>query len=365
LSVSDTGFMSSQKTYRVRFRKSSYFTIILLVVAALGQISLLARRTELGALLVGTGPESPAIPRWGVVFVRLGVIGVLIVLAWFNYYLTRHTRLVVSPIGVQYYTFGYSISSSWDNVERIGSHPRISASQGLVLLQPNASPDKWFRALGLNLSHKSLRNTFIPLSKFLAQWVNDLLEQDIKRRAPHLFRYEAEPETPKTYRIIGRSSFYLIAVFFALIAIVTGMFLVRDFVMASSPGLVVVLFIFLGIGIASASAWAAYYQARYARLVVSPAGIQYYSFGYSVSSSWEGIECIDLRSGKGAEWGFVLRQPSAKPNERFGALGMMLMPQPPSDRFISLSLFTAYWLELEQDIGYYSPRLLESLSDDM
>ena len=93
-------------------------------------------------------------------------------------------RLVISPEGIEYYQVGYSVRTTWENVERIGEIPagRIMA-EGLILYEHALFVEHWLTGL----KYIQTRSQVITLSLFRRDWLNSELGQDIRKYAPHLF----------------------------------------------------------------------------------------------------------------------------------------------------------------------------------
>ena len=115
-------------------------------------------------------------PLFSILFLLLAILGVV----------SAHVRLVTSPAGIEYYQIGYRISTSWENIERLGqvSYGR-SEVFGLILRQPAFQRNKW---LGWTTPAVRQPNQGIPLEPFLVRWRNSELENDLKRYLPHLFK---------------------------------------------------------------------------------------------------------------------------------------------------------------------------------
>jgi hypothetical protein len=121
-------------------------------------------------------------------------------------FMGSRSRIVTSPRGLEYHTAGFSISSTWDNIERIDQipmfqdvrHPvhrilRQKARMGfaghveaLVLRQPvNIETRFWERgATG--------PQQLIILSVEFKRWRESGLAKDLRQYAPHLFAQEVQ-----------------------------------------------------------------------------------------------------------------------------------------------------------------------------
>lgn len=173
----------------------------------------------------------------------------------------------------------------------------------------------------------------------------------------------------KTYYSYSRPYWILAAIFFAVITLFSCLVLIDTSIINIIPGeteipLWQMPFFLLGIVTSAIFTWLSYYQGRHRRLIVSAVEVCYITFGYSVCTGWENIKCVDFHPQTGFGAGFVLLNPSIKPNKRFGLLGILLSSQPSNDIFIPLFIFTKYWSGelLLKDIKLYAPHLLESFA---
>ena len=158
-----------QKVYYLRQRKTRLFYAGFLGLAAL----LLG---FLVALRIGRNTEDQCLR----IFICFGIFGWALV----SYSWARHTRLVVSPDGIEYYTPYQSIRTAWDDIESVGRVPMFSFyGEGLFLRRPALRGKKW-----LNWDVRLMQlDRFVPLSPFLKQWRDSELGQDVRRYAPSLF----------------------------------------------------------------------------------------------------------------------------------------------------------------------------------
>ncbi len=151
----------------------------------------------------GTGFE----PLYALILAGVGLLSLLIALGC---YTASHTRLVTKPTGIEFYDFGYSIRTTWDNLERIALVPmsynsirpetlparqRLEAEmtkrglqqlllgayvEAIILRQPVFKEKSWW-AIGI-----VPLNRMIPLSDF-KWWRHGELGQELKKYAPQLF----------------------------------------------------------------------------------------------------------------------------------------------------------------------------------
>jgi len=98
-------------------------------------------------------------------------------------YLLSRARLVTSPEGLEFFAPGYSISTTWDNIEKIEVRQPFSQKVLYLRQEPalhNISPLSW-----LWLRPWTNRK-LLPLHLFHRSWQGEL-GQDFRRYAPHLF----------------------------------------------------------------------------------------------------------------------------------------------------------------------------------
>ena len=110
-------------------------------------------------------------------------------------YLLSRARLVTSPEGLEFFAPGYSIGTTWDNMEKV-SVSKWRWSPGFTVLHlrqkptlVSSSPSRW---LWMGLGSRKL----IPLYLFQRSSQGEL-GQDFRRYAPHLFSAE-ERERPQS-----------------------------------------------------------------------------------------------------------------------------------------------------------------------
>jgi hypothetical protein len=99
-------------------------------------------------------------------------------------------RLFTSPKGIEYHVPGYSVRTTWDNIERIGKvRFGLWTVEGLILRQPAMRAGKWF------VWYLRLRRAdyVIPLIPFMEKWRSMELGQYLMRYATHAYE-GAEPE---------------------------------------------------------------------------------------------------------------------------------------------------------------------------
>jgi len=158
-------------------------------------------------LLTGTGVAALAIflfvlitqsfGNWAtsIVLVILGSGATLIAVLLFH---ASRSRIITSALGLAYHTTGFSVFTTWDNIERIDQIPMFQdvarsgfkkdpligfagQFEGLLLRQPvEIKPSIWERGAKGTLRH-------IVLSIEFATWRESGLAQDFKQYAPHLF----------------------------------------------------------------------------------------------------------------------------------------------------------------------------------
>lgn len=163
---------ASQKVYYLRWRKVRLFYTGFLVLAALLLGLFVAFR-------LGKDTEDQCLR----IVLCLGICG----WALMSYSWAWHTRLVISPDGIEYCTPYHRIPTTWDNIKSIGRIPMFTSyGEGLFLRQPALQGNKW-----LNWNARLMQlDRFIPLSPFAEQWRDSELGQDVRRYAPYLFVQE-------------------------------------------------------------------------------------------------------------------------------------------------------------------------------
>lgn len=93
-------------------------------------------------------------------------------------------RLFTSPKGIEYHVPGYSVRTTWDNIERIGKvRFGLWTVEGLILRQPAMRAGKWF-AWYLRFRRADY---VIPLIPFMEKWRSMELGQYLTRYASHAY----------------------------------------------------------------------------------------------------------------------------------------------------------------------------------
>ncbi len=114
------------------------------------------------------------------------VVAVWLLLAlqqWAVLYLLSRARLVTSPQRLEFFAPGYNLSTTWDNLEKIGVRQPFSQAVLYLRQEPalrSSSPLRW-----LWLRPWTNRK-LLPLHLFHRSWQGEL-GQDFRRYAPHLF----------------------------------------------------------------------------------------------------------------------------------------------------------------------------------
>ena len=103
------------------------------------------------------------------------------------------SRLVLTPEGIAHHQFGYTVRSTWSNVQALCLTPGV---ESLILTKPGTSsvllrwstrilqiiaPDMFGDATAL------AEGRLIALSPFMWHWRRGTLREDLLRFAPHLF----------------------------------------------------------------------------------------------------------------------------------------------------------------------------------
>jgi hypothetical protein len=129
------------------------------------------------------------------------VLIVTLIMATVFYFAVWRCRLELNEAGIVQYQFGYSIRSSWANVERLSLRPH---SQGLYLTEPGTDSRslrvsvRFVQVLSATTGLGGLdgdadafaQGRFITLVPFTSHLKNGALRRDLERWAPHLFRVD-------------------------------------------------------------------------------------------------------------------------------------------------------------------------------
>lgn len=92
---------------------------------------------------------------------------------------TNNARLVTTSEGIEYHSLGYSISSSWNNIERIEkARFGLWIVEHLILHQPKVQASKW-SAWFVKL--RGVKGNKIPVTPFMEQWKRSELGQHLKQ----------------------------------------------------------------------------------------------------------------------------------------------------------------------------------------
>jgi hypothetical protein len=130
----------------------------------------------------------------------LAVLGAAAFFIALSLFIGSRSRIVTSAQGLAYHATGFSIFTTWDNIERIdqipvfqdvsslrlgfGKSPRIGFAghiEGLVLRRPVVPKRSVWERGAMGFVHH------IALSIEFASWRESELAQDVRRYAPHLF----------------------------------------------------------------------------------------------------------------------------------------------------------------------------------
>jgi len=139
--------------------------------------------------------------------IAIGSSLMVLIVSALLYYGVMNIRLVISPSGITYYSLGYQVRTSWDNIAGLGEAWTGRAwLKGLVLRQPAVEVDWWLRpglkvfgpVVALRSGHPlSTRiiepySKIIPLGLFARDWPRSALGAAIRHYAPQAFA-----ETPQ------------------------------------------------------------------------------------------------------------------------------------------------------------------------
>jgi len=152
-------------------------------------------------LLVGM---SLAEPEQGEAFLLTALVFTLIVLpfAW----VTWHSRLVLTEDGIAHHQLGYTVRSSWSNLQSLSLEPRCEA---LYLTEPGTKSRllRWSSQLLGSGAPGAMRSVIgdpralaegrlIFLAPFIVHYRRGPLRHDLVRAAPQLFDAEGKPRRP-------------------------------------------------------------------------------------------------------------------------------------------------------------------------
>jgi hypothetical protein len=143
--------------------------------------------------------EPPDGATWAVVIIGSALLLALCLAIYLG--MTR-VRLEVSPRGIAYYSLGYKVASTWDNIAGIGE---VWAGrynyEGLLLREPGLEVSEWLRAGSAAYPFMAIIAALggrpipppqslesygrgIPLGLFVTDWRHSPLGDDIRRYAP-------------------------------------------------------------------------------------------------------------------------------------------------------------------------------------
>jgi len=122
-----------------------------------------------------------------------------------------HTRLVVSPEGIEYRTMGMKARAAWREVVGITTvRQGYNEIESLVLAKPTVQLSSWLRALLALMPFLSFASIFssngymggtyntdayrrtIPLSTFFRDWQQSPLGNQLRLYAPKLFKHQKD-----------------------------------------------------------------------------------------------------------------------------------------------------------------------------
>jgi hypothetical protein len=120
----------------------------------------------------------------------LAFLGTFALLVLYFLYITSRIQIITSPEGIEYHQDGYSLYTTWENVERIGT-VRFGQldREGLFLHQAVMHTTPFFRLVHGN-AVRDVRSRFIPFTPLLPNWRETPLGLDIRQYAPHVFDAE-------------------------------------------------------------------------------------------------------------------------------------------------------------------------------
>jgi len=116
----------------------------------------------------------------GIAFIFIGLLQFS--WAWVTFSLVKAVKLVTTPEKLEFYSPGLELSTTWDNLERIGRMAAKNTKYDSLLLR---NPAKQKTSILFRLFRKQPEKE-IPLSMF-SNWRTSEMGQEIKKFAPHLF----------------------------------------------------------------------------------------------------------------------------------------------------------------------------------
>ena len=107
--------------------------------------------------------------------------------SWIFLYKFRYDRLILAINGVEYHTFGITVSAKWSDVKRIKSEGLIGAVNGICVTPVEIR--RRFKFFSKKAASENIQmEIFIPLSMFDINWRDAELGRQIKQYASHLFQ---------------------------------------------------------------------------------------------------------------------------------------------------------------------------------
>jgi hypothetical protein len=118
------------------------------------------------------------------------IVGLFLAFLLFSYFQSMQMRIEVSDSGIKYFSGSFIISTSWENLERIGKVPggRIPVD-GLVLKNPSAIKKSFIAKIFSSsfIGYEVDYSRSIPLQGGWSwNWRKSKLTEDIKRYCPDL-----------------------------------------------------------------------------------------------------------------------------------------------------------------------------------
>lgn len=101
------------------------------------------------------------------------------------------SHIVVSKSGVVWHGTGFTLSTSWEDIEKISNHIYgFSIQEGLAMTRLKVRINQTGVSYLPTPWHSPPVRPFIPLSCFVDNWRDSELGEQIKKNAPHLFNNE-------------------------------------------------------------------------------------------------------------------------------------------------------------------------------
>lgn len=180
----DTEFIEAEPGESTTYHLDPSRRKVLQVAVWLTNLVIVLLAVPIGLMLVVALNGQMLLPSVLMVLILIIPLGLLLLMTKYVTTLADSVRIVVSRDGIEYHGGLYIISTSWDNVVRIGQIPSaFGMTEGLVLREPAMHASNWL----CWLVRMNRIDHVIPLASFMWWWRDTELGDDIRRYAPHLF----------------------------------------------------------------------------------------------------------------------------------------------------------------------------------